>query len=85
MFKSSYLKWSALLLVALCLVGLTSARITGQVPQQPELFLAKDDPVISERFSQHLTKLEPQEKVKVWVFFTDKGFVDVESYRSAVT
>ncbi|MGB7062028.1 MAG: S8 family serine peptidase [Candidatus Zixiibacteriota bacterium] len=85
MFKSSYLKWSALLFVALCLIGVMSVRITGQVPQQPELYLAKDDLVVSERFSQHLTKLEPQEKVKVWVFFTDKGFVDVESYRSAVT
>ena len=85
MLASSYLKWSALLLVALCLVGVMSAPITGQIPQQPELYLTKDDPVISERFSQHLAKLEPQEKVKVWVFFTDKGFVDVESYRSAVT
>ncbi|MGB2805812.1 MAG: S8 family serine peptidase [Candidatus Zixiibacteriota bacterium] len=85
MLASSYLKWSALLLVALCMVGVMSAPITGQVPQQPELYLAKDDPVISERFSPHLSKLEPQEKVKVWVFFTDKGFVDVESYRSAVT
>ena len=85
MSASSYLKWSALLFVALCLVGVMSVRITGQVPQKPELFLAKDDPIISERFSQHLTKLEPQEKVKVWVFFTDKGFADMESFRSAVT
>ncbi len=85
MFKSSYLKWSALLFVALCLIGVMSVRITGQVLQQPELFLAKDDPVVSERFSQHLTKLEPQEKVKVWVFFTDKGFVDMESFQSAIT
>jgi hypothetical protein len=67
------------------MVGVMSAPITGQVPQQPELYLAKDDPVVSERFSQHLTKLEPQEKVKVWVFFTDKGFVDMESFQSAIT
>lgn len=85
MLTSSSLKKSALLFVALCLVGVMSARITGQVPQQPELFLAKDDPVVSERFSQHLTKLEPQEKVKVWVFFTDKGFVDMKSFQSAIT
>jgi subtilisin family serine protease len=85
MFKSSYLKWSASLLVALCLVGVMSAPITGEVPQQPRLYLAKDDPVISDRFSQHLTNLQPQEKVKVWIFFIDKGFLDVENYRSAVT
>ena len=85
MLTFSSLKRSTLLFVILCLVGVMSAPITGQVAQQPQLYLAKDDPVISDKFSQQLTNLQPQEKVKVWVFFTDKGFVDMESFQSAIT
>jgi len=73
-----------LIFVALCLFGSVNSQTGAQLSQQPQLYFAKDDPVVSERFSQHVTKLEPQEKVKVWVFFTDKGFVDMESFQSAI-
>jgi subtilisin family serine protease len=48
------------------------------------LYLAKDDPVVSESFSLQLAELQPVEKVKVWVFFTDKGFVDAKSFQAAI-
>jgi serine protease AprX len=73
-----------LLFVALCPVGAVNSQVDGQVPGQPQLYFAKDAPVISERFSRHLSGLEPQEEVKVWVFFTDKGFVDAKSFQSAI-
>ncbi|MCK4224197.1 MAG: S8 family serine peptidase [candidate division Zixibacteria bacterium] len=85
MLTSSIFKRSVLFFVILCLFGGMSARISGQPPQQPKFVFPKEDPIISEKFRQHLAKLEPQEKVKVWVFFTDKGFQDLDAFHSAVT
>jgi len=48
------------------------------------LTLSKETPVISERFNQFLSKKEPAEKVKVWVFFTNKGIFDLGEYGSAL-
>jgi len=84
MLISSSFRRFALFFVMLCLVAGMSARISGQPPQHPKLVFPKENPVISERFRQHLAGLDPQERVKVWIFFTDKGFQDLESYRSAV-
>ncbi len=84
MLISSIFKRSALFFVILCLVGGMSARISGQAPQQPRFVFPKESPVLSQKFKQHLANLEPQDKVKVWVFFTDKGFKDLEGYHSAV-
>ncbi len=85
MLSFSVFKRSALFLVILCLVGGMSTRISGQPPQQPEFIFPKQSPVLSPKFKQHVAKLEPQEKVKVWVFFTDKGFKDLKGYNSAVS
>ena len=74
-----------LIFVALCLLGSANSQTEAQLSQQPRLYFAKDDPVVSERFSQHLAGLKPDEKVKVWVFFTDKGFVDAKSFQAAIT
>jgi serine protease AprX len=85
MLNSSGFRRFALFLVIFCLVGAASSRAAGQIPQEPALYSPKADPVISLKFEQHLAKLAPQDQVKVWVFFTDKGFVDVKKYRSAIT
>lgn len=85
MLNSSGFKGFAWLLVILGLAGAASSRVAGQILQEPALYSPKADPVISLKFDQHLAKLALQDQVKVWVFFTDKGFVDLESYRSALT
>ncbi|UCB51689.1 MAG: S8 family serine peptidase, partial [Candidatus Zixiibacteriota bacterium] len=85
MSASSCLKRFALLFVTLCLVGAADSHISAQVPQEPNLYSPKTDPIVSVKFEQHLAGLSRQDKVKVWVFFTDKGFVDMESFRSAMT
>jgi serine protease AprX len=84
MASSSIIRESVLFLVVLCLVVGTSTRTSGQLSPGPQLVFPKDDPVISERFRQHVAKLDPQEKIKVWVFFTDKGFENLESYQQAI-
>jgi len=85
MLTSSVFKRSALFIAILCLVVGMSIRISGQSPQHPKFIFPRENPVITEKFKQHVAKLNPQEKVKVWVFFTDKGFHDLEGYHSAVT
>ena len=55
----------------------------SQSPPTVELIFPKNVPVISDRFSQQLVKMDPREEVKVWIYFTDKGILDQESYRSA--
>jgi len=85
MLTSSIFKRLALFFVILCLVGGMSARISGQPPPQPKFIFPKESPVLSEKFRQHLAELDLQQKVKVWVFFTDKGFKDLEGYNSALS
>ena len=41
----------------------------------------KDNPVISPRFFDLLENQRPDQKVKIWVFFTDKGIFSEEKYR----
>lgn len=80
----SVLKKSSLFLALFFFLTAAGARISGQQPDHPRLVFPKDNPVISQKFRQQLTLLDPQETVKVWVFFTDKGFQDLESYGSAL-
>jgi len=47
------------------------------------LVLPKDTPVVSSELGSFLSRKSPDDKIKVWVFFTDKGFFDRESYQSA--
>ncbi len=71
-------------LLPFCLVLGMSIPGRSQSLKVPELQLPPDTPVISEKFAQQLEKLAPQDKVKVWVYFTDKGFLDQKSYQSAI-
>ena len=84
MFPFSILRKCIFPFFILYLVLGMSVPIRSQSSQHPKFVLLKDSPVLSEKFRQHLAKLSPQEKVKVWVFFTDKGFQDLEGYHSAV-
>jgi serine protease AprX len=71
-------------LVLLCLVLGMNQVSRGQSTPNPNIILAKEDPIITERFADVLSALDPQSQVKVWVFFTDKGFTDQMSYQSAL-
>jgi serine protease AprX len=84
MLSFSILKKRILFLFMLGLVLGMSVRLSGQSLQTPEFVFPKESPVMSEKLSQHVAKLNPQDKVKVWVFFTDKGFQSVEGYRSSI-
>jgi serine protease AprX len=48
------------------------------------LVLPKDEPVISPALSSYLAGKSPEDKIKVWVFFRDKGIFDQESYQKAL-
>jgi len=56
----------------------------SQSLHQVRLVLPKKIPVISEKFKQFLSEKEPEEQVKVWVFFTDKGIFEPGEYESAL-
>ncbi len=56
----------------------------SQSLDQVRLVLPKKTPVISEKLKQLLSQKKPEEKVKVWVFFTDKGIFDPGEYQSAL-
>ena len=51
---------------------------------QPTFKVPKDKPVISEKFSRFLAKKSPDEEIKVWVFFTDKGVLTQKTYQRAL-
>ena len=56
----------------------------SQSLDQVRLVLPKQTPVISEKFKKFLSQKKPEQKAKVWVFFTDKGIFDLGEYRSAL-
>jgi serine protease AprX len=75
------------ILITVCLLGLglgVRPEARCQSWDEASLVLPKESPVISERFKQFLSEKEPEERVKVWVFFTDKGIFDSQEYRSAL-
>ncbi len=72
-------------LTSLCFVMGIGSLLYAQPPEQPTLVFPKEDPVISDKFRQYLTELDPQETAKVWIFFTDKGIYDSETYLSSVS
>jgi serine protease AprX len=84
MLSFSILKKCALFLLMLCLVLGMSIPLSSQSLQPFEFVFPKESPVISEKFSQRVAKLNPQDKVKVWIFFTDKGFRNWEGYQSSI-
>lgn len=47
------------------------------------LVLPKADPVISPSLRQFLSFCSPEDSLKVWVFFTDKGIFSLEQYEEA--
>jgi hypothetical protein len=51
---------------------------------QLELVRQPQEPRIDPRLSAALASKGPQERVKAWVFFTDKGIFDEGSYRAAL-
>ena len=84
MLRSHFLMWSIPLFCALCLFGGTFTGAYAQSSGEPTLVYPKENPVVPEGLTQYLWTLTSQETVKVWVFFTDKGIQDVESYHSAL-
>lgn len=79
--------FSKKLMVAILFLGMVfGITLPGksQSPPLVELILPKNAPVIAERFAQQLVKLDSREKVKVWVYFTDKGISDQKRYQSAI-
>ncbi len=75
------------ILITVCLLGMAlgvTSEARSQSSDEASLVLPKQSPVMSERFKQFLSEKEPEERVKVWVFFTDKGIFDSEEYRSAL-
>ena len=84
MLIASVSKYWFSVLVLICLsLGMNQVGRSQSV-SNPTITFAKEDPVISVRFADRLSTLEPQSKVKVWVFFTDKGFKDQAGYQSAL-
>ncbi len=75
------------IVVAACITvmvwGITT-EARGQSVDQMKLVLPKDTPTISDKFEQFLSYKHPEERVKVWVFFTDKGVVDPGEYEAAL-
>jgi serine protease AprX len=74
-------------LITICSLGMIWGIMSGAKSQsldQEELVLPKATPVISEKFQQVLSQKKPEEKVKIWVFFTDKGIFDLGDYRAAL-
>jgi serine protease AprX len=75
------------IVVAACIIvmvwGITS-EVRGQSVEQVKLVLPKDTPTISDKFEQFLSYKQPEEKVKVWVFFTDKGVAHLGEYEAAL-
>ena len=53
------------------------------VPQL--LVLPRAKPVISPSLERYLSSCQPEDSVKVWVFFTDKGIFSLEQYEDAKT
>jgi serine protease AprX len=68
----------------ICVAVGAASPVSGQSLPSTQLVFSKDDPVISEKFRQYLSGMDAQESVKVWVFFTDKGFDDAERYQRAL-
>jgi subtilisin family serine protease len=68
----------------ICVAAGAPSPVSGQSSPSTQLVFPKDDPVISEKLRQHVSRLNAQESVKVWVFFTDKGFDDAERYQRAL-
>ena len=56
----------------------------SEFSDQVKLVLPKNNPVISDKFKQFLSEKGPQEKVKVWIFFTDKGVFNLGDYNTAL-
>jgi serine protease AprX len=84
MLKSSFLKWSIPLSCVICLFCVMLSGAYAQSSDPPTLIYPKDSPVVSQSLRQQISTLTAQETVKVWVFFTDKGVHDMQSYRSAL-
>ena len=75
------------ILITICVLGMglgVTSEAGSQSLDETSLVLPKESPVISERFEQLVSEMEPGERAKVWVFFTDKGIFDTEEYRSAL-
>ncbi|MFQ6002176.1 MAG: S8 family serine peptidase [Candidatus Zixiibacteriota bacterium] len=81
--KLSPIKNLMIICVLIVVWGVMS-QARSQSLDQVRLVFPKDNLVISEKFKQFLSQKEPEEKVKVWVFFTDKGIFDLEEYGSAL-
>src|SRR4030067_3653913 len=56
----------------------------GEKQSSPVLVSAKNSPVISLNLSGYLAQYPQAERVKIWVYFTDKEVFDEPGYSKAV-
>lgn len=72
------------ILCSLMMIYGTVSEGESQSLNQVRLVLPKETPVISDQFKQFLSQKSPEDKIKVWVFFTDKGIFDLKEYESVL-
>ncbi len=70
--------------ILLLLVLLAFIQVTSAWSIDKPLVSTKDNPVIESAYRTFLSSKPPTEKVKVWVYFTDKGVFDQEGYSRAL-
>jgi serine protease AprX len=80
---TGYNKYLSVLLLLGIVLG-TNQVSRSQSSTNSNILLPKEDPVIAERFASELSIRDPQSQIKVWIFFTDKGFTDQMDYQSAL-
>ncbi|OGC76000.1 MAG: hypothetical protein A2145_00830 [candidate division Zixibacteria bacterium RBG_16_40_9] len=66
--------------ILLLLFAAVSSRSANLNTPLPELVLAKDHPIVSERLKNLVATKDSNDIVKVWIYFTDKGIFDVNTY-----
>jgi len=69
------------LLILYLSFSFTAAWSADSNTSPPNLVSAKDRPTVSERLQALIISKNPEEIIKVWVYFTDKGIFDHKSYR----
>jgi serine protease AprX len=87
LFLRSFSSLALVTLILLCCALPAEAQVTGLTGDtretSPSLVAPRESPVIPPRLQRFLSEHSPEESVKVWVFFTDKGILSEEQYQQA--
>jgi serine protease AprX len=70
------MKFRRCCLLIMSIIMLAATAFGTEIINPPEYVLAKRSPVLSERAYEYLSQKAAAGKVKVWVYFTDKGVYD---------